>query len=482
MLKLTSRSTILLVQGFLGAEVDGMAVKVPASPPPTSGIIDKLAREDNARLLEILANAADLPDGDYLPWDKLRFKTPPPGLTNEEWWLGIKIARNSSRRRLNLTATDGTPFFYTLPDDLLRMTEEISRRASGVIAVPEQVTNPATRDRYVVNSLIEEAIRSSQLEGASTSRKVAKEMIRSGRRPENRSERMILNNYNAMRRIGELRDEDLSPELICELHRIVTDGTLDDPKAAGRIQSNPDPGDRVAVWGWSGGDEHPVHTPPPVDQLEERLARLCSFANSLDKKPWIQPVLRSLIIHFMMGYDHYFEDGNGRTARILFYWSMLRHGYWLTEFLSISHILAGAPAQYGRSFLYTELDEGDLTYFFLYQLKVIVRSINELDKYLARKVEELRETRVLLSATPGEYNYRQLALLELAIKDPNFVFTIDSHARSHRVSYETARSDLRDLQSRSLLRQSKSGRQFVWLPAQDLPSIIRQSQFAHGPA
>jgi Fic family protein len=162
---------------------------------------------------------------------------------------------------------------------------------------------------------------------------------------------------------------------------------------------------------------------------------------------------------------------------LLFYWSMLRHGYWLTEFLTISNILKKAPAQYGRSFLYTEQDNGDLTYFFLYHLKVITRAINELDRYLARKVKELRETRVLLSATPGEYNHRQLALLELAIKDPQSMFTIESHARSHNVSFETARQDLHDLDKRGLLSRSKVGRHFTWSPASDLPSVIREVQY-----
>jgi Fic family protein len=452
-------------------------MKKPVPPPPIGEILERLGEEDNQRLIMVLSHGREAQDEEYLPWDKLRFKTPPQGLSPEEWWASIKLARTSSSRRLPLFAADGIPFSYTLPDDILRMTEEISRRASGVIALPEPVTNPATRDRYVVNSLIEEAIRSSQIEGASTSRKVAKEMIRSGRRPKDRSERMILNNYNAMRRVIELRDVSLTPELICELHRIVTDGTLDDPEAAGRIQRDVGPVDRVAVWGWGFDGEEQIHTPPPGDQLEERMTNLCHFANSLDDKPWMQPVLRSLTLHFMMGYDHYFKDGNGRTARIIFYWSMLRHGYWLTEFLSISKILAGAPSKYARSYLNTEQDDGDLTYFFIYQLGVVIRAINELDKYLARKVEELRETRVLLAAVPGEYNHRQLALLELAIKDPSAIFTIESHSRSHRISHETARSDLRDLESRSLLRQSKSGKKFIWRPAENLASIIRQTQF-----
>jgi Fic family protein len=453
-------------------------MKKPMPPPPIDEILKRLGEEGNQRLIAVLSHVRDAQFDQYLPWDKLRFKAPPEGLSHEEWWVTLKLARTSSSRRLPLFTADGTPFSYTLPDDILRMTEEISRRASGVIALPEPVTNPATRDRYVVNSLIEEAIRSSQLEGASTSRKVAKEMIRSGRRPRDRSERMILNNYNAMRRVVELRDVDLTPELICEIHRIVTDGTLDDLEAAGRIQSHVNPADRVAVWGWGFGGEEEIHTPPPAEQLQGRMVNLCHFANSLDQKPWMQPVLRSLTLHFMMGYDHYFEDGNGRTARIIFYWSMLKHGYWLTEFLSISNILAGAPTKYARSYLDTEQDGGDLTYFFIYHLRVVIRAIDELDKYLARKVKELRETRVLLSAVPGEYNHRQLALLELAIKDPSAIFTIESHARSHRVSNETSRNDLRDLESRSLLRQSKSGKKFIWRPAENLASVIRHAQFA----
>src|SRR5690606_27707757 len=160
----------------------------------------------------------------------------------------------------------------------------------------------------------EEAITSSQLEGASTSRKVAREMIRSGRSPRNRSEKMILNNFHAMQRIGELRHEKLTIDLILEIHRIVTDGTLDNPDAAGRFQL---PGeDRVAVWDEEG---ELLHSPPPAEQLPERLQRVCDFANGQVGTGYLPGVLRALTVHFMIrGYDHPFEDGNGRTARALF--------------------------------------------------------------------------------------------------------------------------------------------------------------------
>ena len=58
------------------------------------------------------------------------------------------------------------------------------------------MTNPETRDSYLVRSLLEESITSSQLEGAATTREIAKEMIRNGRQPRDRGERMIFNNCN----------------------------------------------------------------------------------------------------------------------------------------------------------------------------------------------------------------------------------------------------------------------------------------------
>jgi Fic family protein len=148
---------------------------------------------------------------------------------------------------------------------------------------------------------------------------------------------------------------------------------------------------------------------------------------------------------------------------------MLRQGYWLAEFITISRILKNAPAKYGRSYLLTETDEGDLTYFFVYHLGVIKRAIEELHVYLAKKAQELREAQERIKALPGEFNYRQLALLEHAIKNPNGMgYSARSHARSHNVSTETARTDLAGLERRGLLVQHKIGRRFVWQPAPNL--------------
>src|SRR4029078_6274610 len=126
-------------------------------------------------------------------------------------------------------------FAYGLLDSMMRSLHRIDQRCSGEVAMDEVVTSERRAGRrFLVNSLMEEAIRSSQLEGATTSRVVAKELLRSGREPTDRSERMIVNNYRALQFMRNEMGGALSPDLVLELHRIVTEGTLADPDAAGR--------------------------------------------------------------------------------------------------------------------------------------------------------------------------------------------------------------------------------------------------------
>ncbi|OLT31215.1 hypothetical protein BJF84_04385 [Rhodococcus sp. CUA-806] len=444
-------------------------MKTPAPPPAFTDLLATL-REDMDRFIAVMMSGEDLDDRDYLDWDKLRYKTPPDGMTHQEWWLALKMRRRSMRRPVPLQRVGDLSLSYALPDELIRALDEVSQRASGQIALPDEVMNKTTRDRYVIQSLVEEAISSSQLEGASTSRKEAKRMLAYGEAPKNRSQQMILNNYWAMQRVREIRHEPFTPERICEIHRIVTDKTLDNPDSAGKIQSNPDPNDRVKIF---GEDENVLHRPPPVEELPTRIQALCDFANGDSKAdPYIPPVVRALVVHFMMGYDHYFEDGNGRTARALFYWSMLKQGYWLTEHLAISRILKQAPSKYARSFLYTEQDEGDLTYFLMYHLQVIQRALGELDEYLNRKTLELQRARTLLARGPGGFNHRQAALLQSATRDPSNYYTAESHMNYHSVSKQTARNDLYDLERRGLLHRTKISRQFAWVPEEGLLKIL----------
>lgn len=428
--------------------------------------------QQSEALLRIFEANKRLPD-EYLHWDKLRHLPPPSGISSREWWVAIKLARRPFLKPLPLTDPEGHPFTYAMPDEVLKLLHFVDQRCGGEIAMPEVVTaDEQAKQHYLVNSLMEEAIRSSQLEGATTSRRVAKELIRSGRAPKNRSERMILNNYRALIFMREHIRDPLTPALVLELQRLLTEDTLDNPDAAGRLQREDE--DRVAVFDRVAGDV--VHQPPPAAQLPRRLEQLCEFANSDSdsdgERTFIHPVVQAVLLHFWIGYDHPFEDGNGRTARALFYWLMKKRGYWLIEYLSISQILRQAPAQYSKAFILTETDECDTTYFILYQLSVIKRAVEDFHKYLGRKIEEVRRVETLIRGSDA-FNRRQVSVLGDSLRNPDRTFTFRSHSLEHGVTHETARHDLLQLQKRQLLVRRKEGKAFVFHPAPDLAERLR---------
>ena len=442
-------------------------MKTPISPKSVSSLLEDYS-DELGRIFGVAQGVTI--NGKYVHWDTLRHRPTPKGLNHEQWWLAIKLARRQQLRKTALRDLAGRPFVYMLPDSVHEGLHLIDSRASGLLGSQENITNPEIRDRFVISSLTEEAITSSQLEGASTTRKVAADMIRSGRRPKDRSERMIFNNYDAMHESRNLRSEPLTAEHVLRLHATLTHDTLDDPSAAGRIQKPEE--QRVGVV--DNATQRIVYQPPPAEELPRRLDEMIQFANGSDRgENFIHPVIRAILLHFWLAYEHPFEDGNGRTARALFYWAMLYHGYWLFEFVSISKLLKDAPAAYASAFLHTETDGNDLTYFVIHQIDVIRRAIAELDIYLEKKIAQVKRVeRILKRAT--ELNHRQMAFLGHAIRHPDAVYTIKSHQRSHNVAYATARADLFNLTELGLLDRSRSGgKTYVFIGPDDLENRLR---------
>ncbi len=443
-------------------------MRIPATPPPYMPLLVEATNKGHStEFYRFGQEEAQRPDR-YLHWDEFRHRASASHILSiEERWAAIRLSRSFQAQRIELTDPEGKPFTFFLTQRAFEILHQIDLHCGGSMGTAEDgILRDQTRDRYYVSSLFEEALTSSQLEGAVVTRSEAREIIRQNRKPTSKHERMVVNNYLTMRLVADFKDEALTPDLILRIHRAITAGTMVYPEDEGRFR---DLGDDVRVEDEESGDI--MHTPRPAGQLEASIQKFCHFANERGMNGFLHPVLRSILLHFWIAYDHPFVDGNGRTARAIFYWSMLRHGFWLAEFFSISHEILKAPKKYYRAFLYTETDENDLNYFLLHQLEVIKGSIAALKEYIQRKQQELENVRSFLGPDMG-FNHRQLALLKHALKHPFASYTVVGHQGSHGVAYQTAMTDLAELQSKGLLKRQKVGKAFHFSPVPDLTSRL----------
>ena len=452
-------------------------MKRPVTPPFIGDLLARVLRAPEGTVrFETLwqAGLGPAPGNRYRHWDTFRHAPPLAGFSAEEQWLVVRTARDAMARPFPLRDEAGRPFTVGLPapalDMLHRMDREVGGAGGGVLAGLHPASGPATRDGHRIRSIMEEAITSSQLEGASTTRRVARAMLREGRPAATRSERMIRNNYDGMRMVREQATAPLTPTFIRQLQQTLTEGTLDDGEAAGRLRRTEE---HIVIEDETGTL---LHRPPPADQLPARLEALCAFANGEAETEFWHPVVRAILLHFWLAYDHPFVDGNGRTGRALFYWAMARAGYWWCEYVSISRILRTARGSYSRAYLYVETDRNDATYFVLHQLRTIGRGIADLQAYLQQEVRALHDVEGLVSrARLGEpaLNGRQLAVLREALATTHPRFTVAAHQRTHGTSYQTARTDLLRLASLGLLWQAKVGKAFVFVPPDDLAARLQ---------
>jgi len=441
------------------------ALRRPSTPPATLSLLGKAIADKGPLFFSHATDPA--PGGKYRHWEDLRHIAPPGGLTKEEYWAAVKLARRQGRRDLSLMDPSGKPFSFISTDHVWEMLHKIDQGASGENRVLEPITNPSTRDRYLQSSLIQEALTSSQIEGAVATREQAKALIRGNRQPVTRHERMVYNNYRALSVIRDQLEGPLTPDLVSEIHSVITDGTIDEKYRHPYYRTE---GDGIAVCDEITGEIY--YSPPSAKEIPQRMQALCAFANQENATKFVHPVVRAILLHFWLAIDHPFVDGNGRTARALFYWSMLKSGYWLTEYISISSIIKQSQSSYNAAFLFAESDERDATYFLDHQLRVILRALDSLHVYLAKKTVEVRMTEDLLHKIEA-VNHRQLALLSHALRHPGERYTISSHQISHRVSYGTARSDLLKLASSGLLEAYQSGRQLVYIAPDDLNDRLK---------
>ncbi|WP_157986616.1 Fic family protein [Chitinophaga alhagiae] len=395
----------------------------------------------------------------YYYYDKWKYRASEWGVDPQLLWATVKTYRKISNKKLILSGHQALTFLIDSPSMVQQYLHEFDLNLGGSLQ-GETIIPSEDRDRYLISSLMEEAIASSQLEGAATTRKIAKEMLEKNRKPKNNAEQMIVNNYNAMQWIVMNKNAAITSDNIKQLHSILTRSTMSDEEV-GEFRK----GDDVNVVDVQTGIS--IYTPPKADQLHQMMEAFCAFANDKDKTNFfLHPITKGIILHFLAGYIHPFADGNGRTARTLFYWYLLKHGYWLIEFMSVSRSILSSKGQYTRAYLHTEQDENDLTYFVIYNLKCIQMALDDLKFYIRRKSDEKQRAMEMLRSTT--LNERQIVLVQEVLRVPATVFTVKQVETKFGVSNQTARNDLNGLVAEGFFEERRAGKKSQYLPVKDI--------------
>ena len=412
--------------------------------------------------------------GRYLHWDEFKWRVE---RDDDEIaaWVATKITRKARAKHLQLQADKESCFIYSIPDSLSASLYSIDKMIGKGQEIRDgnNFISSSDKQHYFVKSLmLEEAITSSQLEGASTTREVAQEMLKKSLTPKDKSQQMIFNNYQLMKKVIERKDEDLSIEFILELHRIATYKAIDNEAISGHLRQD----NNIIVTDLYGEN---VFYPPKSHTIQARLNNLCDFANQDHSQglDFIHPIIKAIILHFMIAYIHPFGDGNGRTARAIFYWSILRSSdYWLFEYVSISKFIKEKRGAYDKAFIYTETDDFDLTYFIYNQVDTIEKAIKSLYEYIDKKRDEFYEFMNWMAKSPLAKTLIRghLEILKEALKSPGKEFTAKQVAIDFGVTESTARNYLAFLVAKDLLvlAQSKRGKARVYIAPANLKARL----------
>lgn len=425
----------------------------------------RLSNDEIPEALRLLNNPVYAPlfrkiEQKYLYWDKVKYLAP-KDVAPSIFWQAVKLSRNLQKKTLKF---GGHTFQFSITERMLALLHKFDLDFGGSLSSEGLISQ--NDKKYILNSsIMEEAIASSQMEGANTTRKVAKEMLRTQSAPKNKSERMIVNNFNTIKFISDISGDDFSIDLILRIHKMISNATLDEVDNEGKLRDNDD----ILVMNSVSGEV--AHTPPSHTEVREMLNDLCRFANDTDSDIFIHPVVRGIIIHFILAFIHPFCDGNGRTARSLVYWYLLKNKYWFVEYLSISRIIYRSKPRYEKAFLYVENDDFDLSYFISYHLEVMDEAFHELKEYLSRKIRE-RASINNFASIPG-VTRRQAEILRLMDENPQKMISAKEIANRLGLTSKSIRADLRKLASLDLISSIPvNGKEFGYLRADNLEEIL----------
>ncbi len=410
-----------------------------------------MSKRTDKKEIEAISPYVELVNSKYLHWDELPMRFKNENIDLKLLWSYVWFAREFNKKNLKF---DSATLRYLQTPLIEKALHTLDMQIGSKIDIDAQMPSTTMQKKYLINSLMEEAIASSQLEGAATTRKVAKRMLQENRKPHSHSERMILNNYITMRFIKENAKQGqlLTIDLIKQIQVLITKDTLKEKSHEGTFRVD----NEVKVF-WQGQE---IYQPPDYKLIDQLMKGACDFANSESSDYYIHPIIKAIVLHFMIGYIHPFNDGNGRTARGIFYWYLIAQGYDYLEYIAVSTAIKSAPAKYARAYLFAETDNNDVTYFVKFNLRALSIAVDLFNRYIEKTKRENRKIIETIRSNP-KLGFRQADVIVNLSKTDRQITMAEMQGLYH-ITYETARTDLLDLVKLGYMHKYKVGRQFFF--------------------
>ena len=184
-----------------------------------------------------------------------------------------------------------------------------------------------------------EAVASSGIEGASSD--IAElYQYRIGGAIRDRDDAQEVDNYvRALQHgLARLNDMSICLDLVCEVHGILMSGVRGRDHNPGQFRTQ-----QVIIRGIYPGIEYARYVPPPAREMVHALHDLEEF---LQSNPRIPLLVQLALIHYQFEAIHPFEDGNGRTGRLLIALLLCEKGYLSRPWLYLSDYFLEYRQQY----------------------------------------------------------------------------------------------------------------------------------------
>lgn len=355
-------------------------------------------------------------------------------------WPLLQEERRRLSIELPLDDQKGVPFWFVVNRSVERQCDKVAE-----LARKDAIFGTSVFEELMEEAVIDEAVFSSIIEGAFTSREAAAELLRKNKEPANKSEHMVRNNYDALTYVLEHLDDPITDRVIIDIARIVTRNAAEEQVTGYRTG-------KVFVM----SREEVIYQPPEAKMVPEMMAALIDFIHSSE----LHPVLKACIAHFYFVYVHPFGDGNGRTARALSYMMLQQSGYEFFRYFSISSLVAKERGRYYKAIRNVEDSDGDMTYFIDFYSDMLARSVEEMEKHLTHHVIARQRIRELEQS--GELNQRQLEGAKWLLESENERVTVEIWRKKFKITTETARQDLLALAKHGILDRQMEGRKAVF--------------------